>query len=90
MRAYRLDGALLRWIIGFITNRTQIVKFDNNYFRIIYATSGVPQDSHLGPLLFNIFINDIKDVFKHCKFLLYADDLKFFYRVTGPEDAALV
>lgn len=39
------------------------------------------------PLLFNLFINDIKDVIKKSNFLLYADDLKIFYRVRNDRDA---
>lgn len=38
--------------------------------------SGVPQGSILGPLLFNLFISDIRQCFKHSYIILYADDMK--------------
>lgn len=41
----------------------------------------------MGSLLFNLFINDIKDIFKHSKFLLYVDDLKIYCRVDFLADA---
>jgi len=49
--------------------------------------SGVLQGFHLGPLLFNIFINDISRVLKYSKLLLYADDLKIFRQVGTAVDA---
>ena len=42
------------------------------------VTSGVPQSSVLGPLLFLLFINDISNVISHESYFLYADDLKMF------------
>jgi hypothetical protein len=52
--------------------------------------SGVPQASVLGPLLFNVFINDICDVTAHSKYLLFTDDVKIYHAVKSPEDCDLL
>lgn len=49
--------------------------------------SGVPQGSHLGPLFFIIFVNDIVKIFKHAACEMYADDLKVFMPIRTFDDA---
>jgi hypothetical protein len=50
----------------------------------------VPQGSTLGPLLFNIYINDLCDQIHNSEFLLFADDLKIFRNIKSAEDCKLL
>jgi hypothetical protein len=82
LQAYGFRGNLLNWIAAFLSNRSQAVQIDGVYSDLVYMTSGVPQGSVLGPLLFLIYINDVSDIFSNdVKLKLYADDLKVYTTV---------
>lgn len=85
-----IRGNLLRWFISYVTNRTQKVLLNGFESDSIIVTSGIPQGSILGPLIFILFINDIYTCFKSSKFLLYADDLKVYKTCYNVEDCNLL
>ena len=89
LSCYGISGTLLTWIKSYLVDRCQQVKIENFLSKEICATSGVPQGSHLGPLFFNLFINDIGRGLRS-RFLLFADDLKIFNRVAGDFDQKII
>lgn len=74
-------GKIVKWINSYLIDRSQTVKMDSFTSTRIAVLSGVPQGSHLGPLLFSILINDIVNVI-HSKVLLYADDMKIYREIS--------
>lgn len=87
---FEVDGSLLDWLESYLSNRSQSIRLGTTLSRTFTVTSGVPQGSHLGPLLFALFINDLCDELTDCKFLLYADDLKLFRIVNTVDDELML
>ena len=69
----------LRWITSYLTGRRQFVQIDDRKSEIINVTSGVPQGSILGPVLFNLYVNDLAGKLPETvKSHQYADDTTMY------------
>ena len=72
---YGVRGNALKLMASFLSNRVQQVKFKNCLSKPFVLKDGVPQGSCLGPLLYNIYTNDIEIALRNCNLTMYADDL---------------
>jgi len=85
VRSYGIDGKFLKLIESFLSNRCQAVVLNGVSSSSVPITSGVPQGSVLGPLLFLIYINDLPNGIVS-KVRLFADDTLLYLTVNTPED----
>ena len=75
---YGVRGIVRNWFESYLKNRHQIVKIGDTLSDKMQITCGVPQGSILGPILFLLYINDIKNSSKILKLFLFADDTSTF------------
>ena len=77
---YGIRGNLHKWISNFLHGRTQRVIIDGSFSEWLPVSSGVPQGSVLGPLLFLMYINDIGEgISSNIK--LFADNLIMYTEI---------
>ena len=71
---YGIQSTALNLFKSYLHNRKQFVIVNNAKSRTQHITTGVPQGSILGPLLFIIYINDLPNASTIFNFTMYADD----------------
>ena len=86
LSSYGIHGNLLFWISSFLSNRLQRVRVGSALSGTCSVTSGVPQGSVIGCLLFNLYINDITDSLDSTTTSkIFADDLKIYTELSSTD-----
>ena len=85
LTSYGITGNTQNWIKSFLSNRKQRVSVNGALSDITDVTSGVPQGSVLGPVLFLLYINDINGNIKS-SIRLFADDSIIYRKISSKTD----
>ena len=89
VKSYGINIHISNWIKNFLQDRKQRVCVNGQYSDWAQVTSGIPQGSVLGPLLFVIYINDLPDDISS-EIYLFADDTKIFNEVTDHNNSEIL
>ena len=87
---YGIRGNTLTLISSYLENRQQFVEFRNTKSSILQISTGVPQGSILGPLLFLIYINDFPSASSYFNFIMYADDTTLYSNINSPNENNII
>jgi len=87
LHSYGFRGRLLQWLKAYLSDRRQCVVVGDGVSGWSDVTSGVPQGSILGPLLFVIYVNELPDIVRNLLYL-FADDTKLFAKIADWNDYA--
>ena len=88
LKSYKFSSRVIGWIEDWLKGRTSSVVVNGAYSKSFPVSSGVPQGSVLGPLLFLTYINDMTNCVKFSECRLYADDSLLCYNESlgGPNN----
>uniref|UniRef100_A0A7M4E698 Reverse transcriptase domain-containing protein n=1 Tax=Crocodylus porosus TaxID=8502 RepID=A0A7M4E698_CROPO len=84
-----LGSTMICWLGNWLCGRTQRIVIDGSQSSWCPVTSGIPQGSVLGPILFNIFINDV-DTGVRSGLAKFTNDTKLWGKVSAPEDRRVI
>ena len=82
---YGIDGPIHRWLTSFLTQMKMSVVIEGEHSNSVEVTSGVPQGTVLGPLLFLCHINDLPSAVKS-QVRLFADDCVLYRQIISQRD----
>ena len=85
VRSFQILPGVVAWLSDFLTGRGQRVCVGGSSSEVVDVTSGIPQGTVLGPVLFLLYVNDLPDAISSSLYM-FADDTKLFRTIKGELD----
>ena len=85
LHKYGIRGNVLGWVLAFLGHRSQRMVIEGEESGSVPVTTGVPQGSVLGPILFLIYINDLPEEISS-QVRLFADDTALYLTTEGADN----
>ena len=83
---YGIRDNVLNWSQSYLSNHKQYVSINGELPEPLEINCGVPQGSVIGPLLFLLYINDLRNISNELDFYLFADDTNIYYESNSIQD----
>ena len=83
-----VPSSYMSWILDYLTNRTQYVRFTINgtLSHMLTSNTGAPQGTVLAPFLFTIYTSDFRSSDPSCPVIKFADDSAMIALITDDDD----
>ena len=85
---FGFGGSVLQWLSSYLMGRYQRVTVLGETSDPLPVSSGVPQGSILGTMLFLSFVTNLPDSVLTSHVAMFADDIKIYKQIQSREDAA--
>ena len=89
LKNFEVHDQVINWIQDFLSDRTQVVRYNDVTSSTELVLSGIPQGTVIGPVSFLSFINDLPDEVIS-RIFLFADDTKLYRAITNLTDVQLL
>ena len=89
LKNFEVHNQVINWIQDFLSERTQVVRYNDITSSTEPVLSGIPQGTVIGPVSFLSFINDLPDEVIS-RIFLFADDTKLYRAINNSTDVQLL
>ena len=89
LRLLNVNPQMCKWVLDFLLNRTQVVRFNSQLSKLLTLSTGAPQGCVLSPLLLMLFTNDCRSNSSSTLIFKFSDDTTIEGLITNAEEFSL-